>query len=304
MLKADQWHNPNAGIWKGMNMSKFKVAMVQHNVSERDKKGNTDLAVRYIREAKENGADFVLFPECWITAYNVPDICEELRPVEEIENEPEFIKWRDNAISDDCESIKQIADVAKKLSIGVEITGFTKGKKYPQNSAFIIDRNGDVILKYSKVHTCDFDWERYLESGDEFHVCQFDGIRIGVMICYDREYPESARELMLQGAELILMPNDCEDMKPRLQELSVRAMENMVGIAMANPPGMNAGNSCAFGPMVWDRNGSYDNTIFVADAEYDGIVYAVFDMEAIRKHREREDLGKYRKPKAYRHLTL
>ncbi len=45
------------------------------------------------------------------------------------------------------------------------ITAFTKGEKYPQNTAFIIDRNGDIILKYSKVHTCDFDWERYLESG-------------------------------------------------------------------------------------------------------------------------------------------
>lgn len=72
------------------------------------------------------------------------------------------------------------------------------------------------------------------------------------MICYDREYPESARELMLQGAELILVPNDCDNMRPRLRELSVRAIENMTGIAMANPPGPGAGRSCAYSPVAWD----------------------------------------------------
>jgi len=78
----------------------------------------------------------------------------------------------------------------------------------------------------------------------------------------------------------------------------------MVGIAMANPPGRQAGNSCAYNPMVWDKNGNLvDNTIVIADAEYDGIVYASFDIEAIREHREREDLGKYRKTGAYRHLV-
>ncbi len=285
-------------------MKEFKVAIIQHNVSQPDKEANTNLAIQYIKEAKENGADFVLFPECWITAYCAPDICHELRPVEEIEKDSEFVKWCEESLSDDSEYLKQIIGTAKEFEIGVEITGFTKGKKYPQNTAFIIDRSGSVILKYSKVHTCDFDWERYLESGEAFHVCHFDDICIGVMICYDREHPESARELMLQGAELILMPNDCDGMKPRLQELSVHAMQNMVGIAMANPPGKKAGNSCAYNPMVWDKNGNLlDNTIVIADAEYDGIVYASFDMEAIREYREREDLGKYRKTRAYRHLV-
>lgn len=285
-------------------MKEFKVAIIQHNVSQPDKEANTNLAIQYIKEAKENGADFVLFPECWITAYCAPDICHELRPVEEIEKDSEFVKWCEESLSDDSEYLKQIIGAAKEFEIGVEITGFTKGKKYPQNTAFIIDRSGSVILKYSKVHTCDFDWERYLESGEAFHVCHFDDICIGVMICYDREHPESARELMLQGAELILMPNDCDGMKPRLQELSVHAMQNMVGIAMANPPGKKAGNSCAYNPMVWDKNGNLlDNTIVIADAEYDGIVYASFDMEAIREYREREDLGKYRKTRAYRHLV-
>lgn len=99
------------------------------------------------------------------------------------------------------------------------------------------------------------------------------------MICYDREYPESARELMLQGAELILVPNDCDNMRPRLRELSVRAIENMTGIAMANPPGPGAGRSCAYSPVAWDRD---DNTILLGDERTEEIYLAAFDLDEIR----------------------
>lgn len=63
------------------------------------------------------------------------------------------------------------------------------------------------------------------------------------MICYDREFPESARILMLKGAEIILVPNAC-DMKPgRINQLSTRAFENMVGLAMTNYSDKKWGNS-------------------------------------------------------------
>ena len=280
---------------------KLKVAMVQYDANEPDIDFNTKVAMIYIKEAKKSGADIVLFPECFLTAYCCPDIVEELLPLEELENDSEFINWCNSAVTEEEEHVLQIRKLAKELQIGVVITAFTKGEKYPRNTAFIIDRNGDIILKYSKVHTCDFDWERYLESGQEFKVCEFDGVNIGVMICYDREYPESARELMLQGAEIIFNPNCCGGMEPRLKELSVRAMENMVGVAMANPPAPGMGRSAAFNPMVWGENGEVlDNTIIVAEEFFEGIVYAEFDIDVIRKYRENEDLGKFRKPRAYK----
>lgn len=100
----------------------------------------------------------------------------------------------------------------------------------------------------------------------EGKVCDFDGIKIGVMICYDREYLECARILMLKGAEIILVPNDCVSMRPRIQALSTRAYENMVGIAMANANGKNAGCLCTYSPICWDRKGNcVDNTIMLAD---------------------------------------
>ncbi len=282
-------------------MKEFKLAMVQKRITGQDIEANTKLAVEYIREAKRNGADFVLFPECFLTSYGAPKICSLLRPVEEISQDPGFVRWCGEALSDDSKYLSAIRRAARESAVGVEITAFTRGEKYPQNTAYIIGRDGSVLLKYSKVHTCAFDWERYLEAGKEFKVCEFDGICLGTMICYDREYPESARELSLLGAELILVPNDCDHMKPyRLRELSVEAMQNMVGIAMANPPGKEAGCSSAFVPMVWDYE---DNLLVEAKENYEGLVYAVFDMEAVRAWRREEDLGKYRRPGAYRHLT-
>ena len=80
--------------------------------------------------------------------------------------------------------------------------------------------------------------------------------------------------------------------------------ENMVAIAMANPNGDNAGCSCAFSPICWDRNGKcVDNTVLLADDKSEGILYAEFDMEAIREYRNREMLGNtFRKVEAYSQL--
>lgn len=176
-----------------------------------------------------------------------------------------------------------------------------KMREAAENSAYVIDKNGTVLMKYSKVHTCDFADEACLENGDEFHVCDFHGIKLGIMICYDREYPESARILMLKGAEIILVPNDCGAMKPRLCALSARAYENMVGVDMANPNGENAGNSCAFSPICRDENGKcVNNVLLMADDLTEGLFYADFNMDEIHRYGEQEMMGNtYRKVKAY-----
>jgi predicted amidohydrolase len=285
-------------------MKSFTVAAVQYNCSIPDPALNTQIGLRYVREAKERGSDIVLFPECWITGYTFPDIVETNLPSHEIEKHPDFKAWHDAAIDDNSPWLQAFQDAAKELSIGIVITSFTKGIKRPQNSAFVIDRNGQIILKYSKVHTCDFAAERIVESGTEFKVCDFDGVKLGIMICYDREYPESARMLMLKGAEIILVPNDCGCMNHRLQALSTRAYENMVGIVMANPPGEDAGCSCAFSPIVWDPNGkSVNNTIMIADNMTEGLYLAQFDLEELRNYRNKDMMGNtFRKVKAYQEL--
>ena len=261
----------------------FKVAILQKRSINRAYNNNTKSVIGYMSEAKKNGADILLLPECYLTGYDLT-----------ITN--------NDAITEN--DLSALIEAAKKIGIGVTATALTKGNKNSCNTAFIINKDGDIILKYDKVHTCDFADERVLESGDDFYVCDYHGVKLGVMICYDREYPESARILMLKGAEIILVPNDCGSMHPRVQALSTRAYENMCGVAMANPNGDNAGNSCAFSPVCWDKNGEcVDNTLLLADDKTEGLFYAEFDMDAIRAYREREMMGNtFRKVKAYTKL--
>ena len=261
----------------------FRVAVLQMRSVNREYERNIKTIIKYMSDAKQNGADILLLPECFITGYDLTI---------------------DNASAITENDLAPLCENAKELNIGLVATALTQGKSNPQNSAFVISKDGKILMKYAKVHTCDFADEKVLESGTEFKVCDFDGVKIGIMICYDREYPESARVLMLKGAEIILVPHDCGSMRPRLQALSTRAYENMCGVAMANPNGENAGNSCAYSPICWDRNGEcVDNTLLLADAETEGLFYADFDMDAIRAYREREMMGNtFRKVKAYAEL--
>ena len=261
----------------------FRVAVLQMRSVSREYESNIKTIIKFMAEAKQEGADILLLPECFITGYDLT-----------IDN--------DSAMTE--VDLSPLCEQAGKLGIGLVATALSKGEHHPQNAAFVIGKDGKILMKYAKVHTCDFADEKVLEPGTEFKVCDFDGVKIGIMICYDREYPESARILMLKGAEMILVPNDCGSMHPRLQALSTRAYENMCGVAMANPNGENAGNSCAYSPICWDGNGEcVDNTLFIADADSEGLFYAEFDMDKIRAYREREMMGNtFRKVNAYSEL--
>lgn len=281
----------------------LKVAMVQHKAVPNDINANLKFAVRYVHEAQHIGADIVLFPEMWSNGYAPPfdgAFDDPLNPA----FQKERADWIENAISSGSEYIATLKATAKQLHIGICATFLSKTALKPQNTAIIIDRNGSVILDYAKVHTCDFSLEKLLQNGDDFKVCEFDGVQVGVMICYDREFPESARVLMLKGAEIILVPNACDMNPARINQLSTRAFENMVGVAMANYPGRRWGNSCAFSPVVFNENGNYlDNTIIKATDVSEQILIAEFDIDKIRHYRKTEVWGNaYRKTQSYTDL--
>ena len=167
-------------------------------------------------------------------------------------------------------------------------------------------RNGSIILKYSKVHTVDSKMEAYTEPGTEFKTCELDygngKIKLGAMICFDRDFPESARILMLQGSEIILVPNACYMSKIRLEQLKVRAYENMVGIVTVNYAN-HGGKSSAYSPIVRNINkNDLDSELLVMNNKED-IKIVSFNMSEIREYRNREPLGDaYRKPYAYKKL--
>ena len=134
-------------------MKKLVVAIIQHRCPGADQLVNTETGIAYVREAKQRGADLVLFPECWITSYDCPEAARRLPPLEELEADPDFRAWCDAALTEESEPIRRFQAAAAELSVGIVITAFTKGVKYPQNSAFVIGRDGHFIMKYSKVHT-------------------------------------------------------------------------------------------------------------------------------------------------------
>lgn len=278
----------------------FRVAMIQKSAVPMDTAQNLSLALEYCRQAKTLGADLALFPEMWSTAYARPKNFSE----------KEIADWRSHALSENGEYLTSLRQTAKELKMGIAATCMAEGNPVPQNTAYLIGPDGTVLLKYSKVHTCDFDMEGYLKPGDGFDTCKYPlenggSVKLGFMICYDREFPESARVLMLKGAEIILVPN-ASDMNPaRLNQLSTRAFENMVGIAMANYPGELHGNSAAFSPVVFTKDGtSVDNTIALAGHTNETICMAEFDLEELREYRSRECWGNaYRKPAAYAPLV-
>ncbi len=256
--------------------------------------GNLKKGVECCKTAKGMDADIALFPEMWSNGYRIYD-----RPVDE---------WRAGAISAGGDFVNTFGHLAKELAMAIGITFLEKHPDGPRNSLVLFDRFGVRRLTYAKVHTCDFDVERNLTPGDDFYVEGLDTacgeVKVGAMICYDREFPESARILMLKGAELILVPNACPMEINRLSQLRARAYENMLAVATSNYPApvpdCNGGSSVFDGvAYVPGLDGSRDTCILQAD-EKEGIYLAELDLERLRRYRESEVLcNAYRNTKKY-----
>ena len=172
----------------------------------------------------------------------------------------------------------------------------------------LFDRTGNKVLHYSKLHICAFDQEKVLSSGEDFYVNTLNtengNLKVGAMICFDREFPESARILMLKGAELILAPNACPMELNRLSALRTRAYENMVAVATCNYPAGHPdcnGHSTLFDGVPWlpGEPGVRDMCVFNAPEEA-GVYMAELDLDMLRKHRANDIMGdKYRHPDKY-----
>lgn len=124
------------------------------------------------------------------------------------------------------------------------------------------------------------------------------------MICFDREFPESARILMLKGAEIILVPNACPMEINRISQLRARAFENMLGLATCNYPTGKPdcnGHSTAFDGVVYPPDEELSRDTLILDAgEAPGIYLASFDMDMLRQYRATEVHGNaYRRPQKY-----
>jgi len=269
----------------------LKIALLQISSFEYDQQANRDKGGRFCRQAKEKGADIALFPEMWNIGYTRFD-AEETGAKEE---------WQQRAIGRDSGFVRFYQRLAKELEMAIAITYLERFDGGPRNSVSIIDRCGEIVMTYSKVHTCDFlPMETACSPGEDFYVCELDTakgkVKVGAMICYDRESPESARILMLKGAELILTPNSCELGERHINQFRTRAMENAVAAAMTNyPKPKHNGRS-----MICDA-GSYP---MVEAGEEEGLFVGGIDLEKLREHRRETIWGNaYRRPRRYGQLV-
>ena len=219
-------------------------------------------------------------------------------------------RWLESAVGPDDSFVTHFRDLARELNMAIALTYLEKWPKAPRDSVSLIDRRGRIPLTYAKVHTCEFDVERALTPGDGFPACELEteqgAVRVGFMICYDREFPESARLLMLAGAELILTPNACTLDQHRVGQFKARAFENMTGVALTNYASpQNNGHSVAFDAVAYPvPDGEARDTLIVEAGEAEDVYVASFDLESLRAYRERETWGNaYRRPRLYRALA-
>ena len=266
----------------------------------RDRAGNLEKGLEACRRARAMGADLALFPEMWSNGYNVSGGARALRR---------------EALGPDDPFLAAFQGLARELDMAVGITYLEQYEPLPRNTLTVFDRFGRPVLTYAKVHTCDFGAERCLTPGEDFRTAKLDTrsgpVRVGAMICYDREFPESARILMLQGAEVLLVPNACPMEGNRLSQLRARAFENMVGIATVNYPWGQPdcnGHSTAFDGIAYGeiRPGVAEarDTLVLEAGEAEGIYLAAFPMDRLRAYRRSEVHGNaYRRPSRYALLT-
>src|SRR3989344_2436478 len=266
---------------------KFKVALLQINPGI-DQNQNLEKGLEYCKKAKDLGADLALFPELWNIGFASCPFDEAGRK-----------KWEGSAIDQQSDFFQAYVKLAQELNLNIALTYLEKYSPKPRNTVSIIDKKGSVVLNYSKVFICNFGLDELTKEnpnnddigcdynctpGTTFDVCTLSGkegeVKVGAMICADREFPEAATQLMLKGAELIIVPNDCDFDDIRRSQLKARAFENLLGIAMTNYPSPKSnGHSAAFHPVAWDNQGNSQDTLVVEADEKEGIFIAEFDLD-------------------------
>jgi len=265
----------------------LRVALLQLDARGNDRAYNLDKAERFCRMAAAEGADIALMAEMWDIGYTRFD------PEKEGDREA---FWAQAVPTSDA-SIQRFARLAQELDMAIAVGYEQAWDPLPRNAVTLFDRHGKEVFTYAKVHTSDFKpLETSMTPGEDFYVGELDTrvgpVQVGAMICFDREQPESARILMLKGAEVILTPNCCGLDDIRLQQFRIRAVENQVCVAMANyPRPYQNGHSVAYNER--------GECMVMAD-EDEGLYMATFDLDELRRRRRRSIWGNaYRRPHRY-----
>jgi predicted amidohydrolase len=273
-------------------LSKVKVACAQIDVAYGDKNRTVSNACDWIEEAAHEGADVVLFPELVLSAGYY--LGERYHSVAETVpgTTTKYIAKK----ASDC-GVYLIAGMAEKSNEGTLF-----------DSAVAIDRQGELVGTYRKTHIYT-PTESIFTPGSELPVFQTDFGKIGILICYDLEFPEPARVLALKGAEIIFhlvadwprgVPGEFPE---RIFDVSfrARALENRITIASCNRVGEDPDLHSAFYGL--SRIVGTQGEILAGADRGEKLITACIDLEQARKERQSYDYLLNRRPDLYDQLS-
>jgi predicted amidohydrolase len=270
---------------------RLRVACVQLN-SSGVKGDNLEKAERLVARAAATGADIILLPEKW----NALGSADTLRA---------------NAESlDGGETVEAMSGWARQHGVtlvGGSITERREGREKLSNTCLVFDPSGAVVGVYRKIHMFDVEVGGHVyreseaeEPGEETLVCEAEGWRVGLTVCYDLRFPELYRILALEGAELLTVPAAFtlytgKDHWELL--LRARAVENQCFVAAANEWGEHEGGKASYGrSMIVDPWG----VVLAQAADEDGVIAAELDRAHMERVRRSLPSLANRQPAAYR----
>ena len=199
----------------------MRIALYQGAPRPLDVPGNLARLQQQAQLAVARGARLLVCPEMFLTGYNIGlDAVQRL------------------AEADDGASAMAVVEIAQANRIAI-VYGYPEraegGTIY--NSVQLIDRHGRSLCNYRKTHLFgELDRSMFSPGADHFPVVELDGWKLGLLICYDIEFPENARRLALAGAELILVPTANMEPYDFICQVTVRAraQENQCYLVYAN----------------------------------------------------------------------
>ncbi|MBO1066170.1 MULTISPECIES: carbon-nitrogen hydrolase family protein [Nostocales] len=196
----------------------MKLAIYQCSGTFLDPIQNLELLARTASTAASQGADFLILPELFLTGYNLGNEIQKLAQA------------RTGKI------LQQAAKIAWEKRLNLLFGYAEEDGGFFYNSAALIDNSGNLVGNYRKIHLFGAEEQRLFKQGNQWLIHTISGFKVGVLICYDVEFPEAVRSLALQGAELIAVPTAITPPYMLVPNLLVptRAFENQLFIAYVN----------------------------------------------------------------------
>ncbi len=264
----------------------MRLAMAQIRMSG-DVEENLEKSLRFMRSAKENGAELIFFPEIQLSPFFPQYEGRDAERYALTLDDPAVLALRDT-----CREIGIFASPNIYLS--------ENGKYY--DASLLIDDRGELLGVSKMVHIAQaeqfYEQDYYTPSEEGFIVYDTSIGKIGIVICFDRHYPESIRTSALRGADLVVVPTantKSEPMELFAWEIKIPAFQNSTNILMVNRVGLEdemdfAGETLYAGPS--------GETIYIAD-DQERLIIEEMDLDAAREMREKKPYVSLRRTELY-----